>query len=634
MMISPYQLPADMVSSVMRGEQSMAGKSKKNTGSVYDEDQLELFPDSLLSQDPEIQNSKLLDPDDRMPYGTLTYRENHDKMKDVVLGFLGKGSEMTGLEVYSKLYYIDEETRHQVDDSMRVQDSDEDVFEIMADGSKKRTFRSNPVAYMRTVAEDASTGRFRIIHRDTLPQILKELQEAEFAILSAVTFFGGRNVMDHAGLLTGFIIDLDGCTPETVNALFMQVGYELIPKPNVVVMSGRNLHLIYMLAPAVSIANKAMQRWCRWIKFMLTHFVFYNRYTSLIKEPHSQGLSQGFRVIGGPSKIRGIKVEAFMGEADKYTLSELEAYITPTDEKRAEGRFIKPPKPETRMRTPLPVAKEKWPEWWNSVEESERTGIPRTRGTWVCNPALYEWWKKKITEPGNCVVGRRYLSTTCLAVYARKCGISFEKLHEDAMKIRVFFDAIGQPLYPFTEQDVEDALRIYYLPHAPLYSRQTISNISGIAIPKPPTPFLDAYNARMERAAARAGREYVPEKMTRQRWLEVEGREMAWRTQKELGIEWRNRKGPPVKYPRLKEWIERHPYGTVSQAASDKSLGLSFNTISAHWAECGGIPKTELVDRWLRDHPGASADECVAALGIHKKTAQRHIRQCKKRLDG
>ena len=83
----------------------MAGKSKKNTGSVYDEDQLELFPDSLLSQDPEIQNSKLLDPDDRMPYGTLTYRENHDKMKDVVLGFLGKGSEMTGLEVYSKLYY-------------------------------------------------------------------------------------------------------------------------------------------------------------------------------------------------------------------------------------------------------------------------------------------------------------------------------------------------------------------------------------------------------------------------------------------------------------------------------------------------------------------------------------------------
>ena len=119
----------------------MAGKSKKNTGSVYDEDQLELFPDSLLSQDPEIQNSKLLDPDDRMPYGTLTYRENHDKMKDVVLGFLGKGSEMTGLEVYSKLYYIDEESRHQVDDSNRVQDSDEDVFEIMADGSKKRTFR-------------------------------------------------------------------------------------------------------------------------------------------------------------------------------------------------------------------------------------------------------------------------------------------------------------------------------------------------------------------------------------------------------------------------------------------------------------------------------------------------------------
>jgi hypothetical protein len=48
---------------------------------------------------------------------------------------------------------------------------------------------------------------------------------------------------------------------------------------------------------------------------------------------------------------------------------------------------------------------------------------------------LYDWYKRELIEKERSVEGRRYYRTMCLAIYAKKCGISKEELEQDALAL-------------------------------------------------------------------------------------------------------------------------------------------------------------------------------------------------------
>ena len=83
-------------------------------------------------------------------------------------------------------------------------------------------------------------------------------------------------------------------------------------------------------------------------------------------------------------------------------------------------------KPRRKSTVTLEEAKALYPEWYEKriVQGEPKQKSKKQGGTWVCNEALYEWWKRKITEEVK--AGGRYFSImasvsyTHLDVYKRQ----------------------------------------------------------------------------------------------------------------------------------------------------------------------------------------------------------------------
>lgn len=607
-------------------------QTKAKRKNVQDPSQNVLFTEGMMRGE---EPGHLLDPEDINSYDGLTYREHNERIIKGLLSNTGKDSEVTGLELYRRMFCIDQEEvlEFNPDEDHRVQRNMERPFETR-NGETVRTYRTNPVAYYRNELDNPKSGRFRILFRDEFDMRITELQSKPFAIISGLTYCGKRNKLENAGTLYALLFDLDGCTADTVTTLFALFRMEELPSPNYIVSSGSGLHLIYLMKP-MSFNQPGIQAWMKYIKRVMTHMLW-NKYTSTLPLPQIQGCNQGFRIVGGQSKITGIRVRAFSYRVDRYTLPELESYIAPGDEEKvlSSGRFQKPPRPDLKTRTPLAEAKEKWPEWWARVQDAQERGVQRQPGSWVCHRGLYDWWLKKIDEPGAVRVGSRYWTTLCTAVMAVKAGVSFEEVEKDMRSRLSRFNDLGYPRYPFTEEDLRDGLKGYRHPHAFRFSIQTISALSGIKIEKREHPFLDAYYRQQKRMAEKRGEVYVPEKMTREKWLAEFARPRAMETIKKFDINWREGCGRKSCVPKLKEWIDAHPYARIGDANNDPELNLSASAIAKHWKECGGLSSAERVDRWLDDHPAATWQECAEALQITRVTVQAHIRNRKAEKGG
>ena len=66
-------------------------------------------------------------------------------------------------------------------------------------------FKANPIAYWKN--DNSETGHFRIMFEDTFEETLKELQDADFAILNGTSYFGRRNVQEHASKMYAMPFD-------------------------------------------------------------------------------------------------------------------------------------------------------------------------------------------------------------------------------------------------------------------------------------------------------------------------------------------------------------------------------------------------------------------------------------------
>lgn len=355
------------------------------------------------------------------------------------------GVEVGAMEVYSDMFNLG-------------------YNEIQKAGEESGVYKSNPIGYWKN---GKSKGHYRIMFDDTFEDTLKELQEADFSILNGITYFGRKNLQEHASKMYALIFDLDGVTDTTLNAFMSaSVAANLYPMPNYIALSGHGIHLYYIfeygipLYPNIKIQLKAF-------KYALTEKIW-NQYTSKEKKKQFQGINQGFRVIGGKSKVEGVRVRAFRMNEHPFNLEQLGEYI-PEENRVDESKLWK----ESKMT--LAEAKKMYPEWYQ-----EKVVEKQGRKYWECNTALYEWWKRKIRE--GATFHHRYFSIMCLVIYGVKCGLSYDEVERDAFSLIPFLNAIN-PDEPFTKEDCMSALECYDSRYC-TFPLDDIVKISGIPVEK------------------------------------------------------------------------------------------------------------------------------------------------------
>lgn len=428
-------------------------------------------------------------------------------MLDTVIKEWG-GVEVSPMQVYSEMFHLGEGA-------------------IQKNGEDGGEFKTNPLGYWKNNKE--GKGHYRILFEDTFEDILQELQEADFAIVNGLTYFGRKNLMQNASKMYALIFDLDGVTDITLDNFFSGAfRAEAYPIPNYVVMSGHGVHLYYLLEYAVPLyPNIKMQ--LKELKYALTTKMW-NMYTSTNDKKQYQGINQGFRVIGGKTKIQGVRTRAFEVNTHPFSLEMLCRFVPP--EKRID---------ETKLwkesKLTLAQAKKKYPKWYE-----KRVLNHQPKGTWTCKRALYDWWIRRVQEGAE--VGHRYFCIMCLAIYGVKSGIPFEEVKKDALALVPSLNNIN-PNEPFTEDDCKSALECFDEKYM-TFPIEDIEKITGIPIPR---------NKRNGRKQA----VHLQIMNSTRDILYPEG-------------EWRNTEGRPDKSKIVEEWKKAHPNGTKAECNRDTKI--------------------------------------------------------------
>ena len=283
--------------------------------------------------------------------------------------------------------------------------------------------------------------KFRRLFLDSKLEAIKEAQGKEFAITSPVSYFGKARTAQNSRYCYGIAIDLDGMTEDNMLDFFFQMGNEVIPKPTYIVSSGNGFHVYYLFKHKIPCYNHLKPK-LKDFKKALTERVW-NKYTSSEDSIQIQGIFQGFRIVGSCTKYgKDYLVRAFeIGE--KVDIEYLNTFILP--EFRIHNLNYE-------SSTSLSDAKNLYPEWYE-----RRIVQNQPKKTWTNHVALYNWWFEKIKFEAS--QGHRYFCIMCLAVYAKKCDVPFEKLEEDAYSLLTIMNVLGRE--PFTGDDIESALQAY-----------------------------------------------------------------------------------------------------------------------------------------------------------------------------
>ena len=449
---------------------------------------------------------------------------------------------------------------------------------------EKGNLKANPIAYYRNESEPA--GHFRIMFEDEFDDILLTLQDADFAILNGITYFGRRNEQAHASKMYSLIFDLDGITEQKLRNFFKQCSGGVIPSPNYIVLSGHGLHLYYIFEqPLPLFPNIKLQ--VKELKYALTRRIW-NKYTSTLDEPQYQGINQGFRVAGGKTK-KGCSFDysvVFRYRKEFFSMAELNQFV-PKDSQIDEQKIFK----ETKYT--LEDAKKRFPEWYERVVlQKERTVkkwdiAGKVHGD---NPfALYDWWLSQIKT--GATFGHRYFCVMMLAIYAVKCDVPKERLDQDAADLIPYLNALGDE--PFTAADVESAFECYDDRYA-TFPLRDIAKLSAIEIPR---------NKRNGRSQA----VHMQLMQTQAAKLREIGETTGW-----------GQDGRPSNEQKVLEWREKYPSGTRKECAAD--LGITERTVRRWWMQdsCWLV-----VYEWRLRNPDGRKAACIRDTGLSKPTVYK-----------
>lgn len=430
------------------------------------------------------------------------------------------GVEVSAMEVYSDMFRLGDNI-------------------IQKNGEEKGEFKSNPLGYWKN--DKDSKGQYRIMFDDTFEETLEELQQADFAIMNGISYFGRKNLQEHASKMFAMIFDLDGVTEETLGNFLHSCftkDFNIYPLPNYIILSGHGVHLYYVFEYPISLyPNIKLQ--LKELKYALTQKMW-NRYTTKNwQKVQYQGINQGFRVIGGRTKIKGVKVRAFRLNSHPYCLEQLNQYV-PVDKRIDETKLWK----ESKLT--LAQAKKKYPQWY---EKRVLRGEPR--GTWTCKKDLYQWWLRKIQEGAS--VGHRYFCIMCLAIYGVKSGVSKEQVKKDALELLPILNGMSDTEL-FTRNDINSALECFDERYI-TFPIDDISKISGIEIER------NKRNGRNQILHLRGARAIQEINDPEGEWRNTEGRPKGSGTKKEL----------------IKEYITTHHNESVTEIS--RALKVSRTTV-------------------------------------------------------
>ena len=223
----------------------------------------------------------------------------------------------------------------------------------------------------------------RVMHRYTVHDDLDELEHLRdvsisqntFMFLAPVSYYGKSRNSRNARFLHAIMIDLDYVGTRQLANLLRQMERGVIPYANYLISSGTGLHVVYKLDRPVPLMTRYVAG-LQVLKRELTDRVWNaNTSDSDPDKKQSQGIFQGFRMVGTATKLNGdignpkykqpYAVECFShDETPPATISYLLSFIPKLrDKEDMEGLdALSALTKEVRKTTPIAEAKEKWPE--------------------------------------------------------------------------------------------------------------------------------------------------------------------------------------------------------------------------------------------------------------------------------
>lgn len=316
----------------------------------------------------------------------------------------------------------------------------------------------------------------RIMHRYTLHDGLEGLEDLRmqsieqntFMFLAPVSYFGKSRSSRNARFLHAIMIDLDYVGERELTNLLHQMEHGVIPYANYLVSSGTGLHVVYLLDHPVPLMTRYVGG-LQVLKRELTDRVWNaNTSASDPDKKQTQGIFQGFRMVGSATKLNGAIgkpkfKQAYVAECFSHdatppaTIPYLMSFVSKLrDKEDMDGlAALRELTQEIRKKTPIAQAKEMWPEWYQShVIEG------KPRGGWTYGRAAYDRVLDVIRDQVS--VSHRYWCIFYLAVMANKCGVSYDELEDDAYSLLDRFDALSvEPGNRFTANDVAAALEAF-----------------------------------------------------------------------------------------------------------------------------------------------------------------------------
>lgn len=509
-------------------------------------------------------------------------------LEKVILNWGGK--EVEPMEVYRDMFFLGENMIQR-------------KGEMKEDGFPK----SNPLVYYKSFKKEKvkNKGHYRIMLEDSFEETLKEAQEADFSIINGITYFGRKNIQDMANKMYAMIFDLDGVTESSLGNLFSQAfEAERLPIPNYIALSGHNVHLYYLFERPIPLYPNIKTQ-LKELKYALTQLMW-NRYTSEIKTPQYQGINQGFRVIGGKTKLEGIRVRAFRIKGSPYNLDNLSSFVP-------EGSRVDESKIWRESKMTLQEAAKKYPDWYAKVLSGESTvkshvkyskKKKRTEETigkepgWNCKRDLYDWWLRQIKS--GAVVGHRYFCVMCLAIYAVKSVVTFEELKKDAYSLIPLFTAMNTD-DPFTKIDCDSALECFDTRYK-TFPINDIIKLSGIQFEK---------NKRNYQK-----REWHLEDMRNKK-----------NAMKRRGQDLKGPEGRPSVKNEVIAFIQENPNMRAVEIANE--LGLGKSTVYKYMSQLQVTRNQNLKDKvieHLTNNPHLTVREVAKELGVSRETVYKHRR--------
>ena len=145
----------------------------------------------------------------------------------------------------------------------------------------------------------------------------------------------------------------------------------------------------------------------------------------------------------------------------------------------------------------------------------------------------------------------------CLAIYAKKSGVSYERLEQDAFSLLERFDYLTtDEKNHFKREDILSALEAYNDNYY-TFPIDTITQLTALPIEK------NKRNGRKQADHIKL-MNFVREEINNNK-------------------DWRNKDGRPTKENEVREWRQLHPAGTKAECI--KETGISKPTVYKYWSD-------------------------------------------------